>query len=159
MTFEEKRGAIKGRTVAWTGDSNNVQASWVHAAGILGFTLRVATPKELAPRETLREWAQHHAAKVVFTDDPEAAVANADCVVTTPGSSMGDEDTTRQRHNLLKPYQVNEKLMARAAKDALFMHCLPRPTATRKSPTRSWTARTRSSSTKPKTGCMRRRRF
>src|SRR5882724_3749006 len=57
MTFEEKKGPIKGRIVAWTGDSNNVQASWVHAAAKLGFTLRIATPKELVPRETLRQWA------------------------------------------------------------------------------------------------------
>jgi len=125
MTFEEKRGPIQGRKIAWTGDSNNVQASWIHAAGIFGFELRVATPKELAPRETLREWARHSAAKVRFLDDPEAAVDGVDCVVTDTWVSMGDEDTTKQRHNLLKPYQVNGRLIARAAKDALFMHCLP----------------------------------
>ena len=125
MTFEEKKGPIKGRTVAWTGDSNNVQASWVHAAARFGFTLRIATPKELAPREHLREWAQAAGAKVQFLDDAEQAVAGADCVVTDTWVSMGDEDTTKQRHNLLKPYQANERLMARAAKDALFMHCLP----------------------------------
>lgn len=125
MTFEEKMGSIKGRTVAWTGDSNNVQASWVHAAAKFGFTLRIATPKELAPRESLRQWAEHAGAKVHFLDDAEAAVAGADCVVTDTWVSMGDEDTTKQRHNLLKPYQVNEHLMARASKDALLMHCLP----------------------------------
>ncbi|HEV2653153.1 MAG TPA: ornithine carbamoyltransferase [Rhizomicrobium sp.] len=125
MTFEEKRGPIKGRTVTWTGDSNNVQASWIHAAGIFGFELRVATPKELTPRETIREWAQHAGAKVKFIEDPEAAVDGADCVVTDTWVSMGDEDTTKQRHNLLKPYQVNGRLIGRAAKDALFMHCLP----------------------------------
>ncbi len=125
MTFEEKKGSIKGRTIAWTGDSNNVQASWIHAAAKFGFTLRVATPKELAPRESLRQWAEHAGAKVIFTDDAEAAVAGADCVVTDTWVSMGDEDTTKQRHNLLKPYQVNERLIARAAKDAIFMHCLP----------------------------------
>jgi ornithine carbamoyltransferase len=125
MTFEEKKGPIAGRTVAWTGDSNNVQASWVHAAAKLGFTLRIATPKELAPREALRRWAEEQGAKVQFTDDPEAAVSGADCVVADTWVSMGDEDTTRQRHNLLKPYQANERLMAKAAKDALFMHCLP----------------------------------
>ena len=125
MTFEEKMGPIAGRVVAWTGDSNNVQASWVHAAAKLGFTLRIATPKELAPRESLRRWAQDMGAKVQFMDDPEAAVSGADCVVADTWVSMGDEDTTRQRHNLLKPYQANERLMAKAAKDALFMHCLP----------------------------------
>ena len=125
MTFEEKKGPIKGRVVAWTGDSNNVQASWIHAAAQLGFTLRIATPKELAPRETLRHWAEQAGAKVQFLEDPEAAVRGADCVIADTWVSMGDEDTTRQRHNLLKPYQANERLMSHAAKDAIFMHCLP----------------------------------
>jgi ornithine carbamoyltransferase len=125
MTFEEQRGPIKGRVVAWTGDSNNVQASWVHAAAKFGFELRIATPRELAPRETIREWAQAQGAKVVFTESAEDAVAGAQCVITDTWVSMGDEDTTKQRHNLLKPYQVNEHLIARAAKDAIFMHCLP----------------------------------
>ena len=125
MTFEEKKGSIKGRKVAWTGDSNNVQASWVHAAVKFGFELRVATPKELAPRESLRHYAEEHGAKVQFLDDPQQALDGVDCVVTDTWVSMGDEDTTKQRHNLLKPYQVNERLIAHAAKDALFMHCLP----------------------------------
>ena len=125
MTFEEKKGSIKGRVIAWTGDSNNVQASWVHAAACFGFELRVATPKELGPRESLRQWAEQSGAKIVFTEDAEAAARGVDCIVTDTWVSMGDEDTTKQRHNLLRPYQVNEQLMAHAAKDAIFMHCLP----------------------------------
>jgi len=125
MTFEEKKGPINGRVVAWTGDSNNVQASWIHAAAKFGFTLRIATPKDLMPREALREWAMGQGAKVQFLEDPEAAVSGADCVVCDTWVSMGDEDTTRQRHNLLKPYQVNERLLSHAAKDAVLMHCLP----------------------------------
>ncbi len=125
MTFEEKKGSIKGRKIAWTGDSNNLLTSWVHAAARFGFVLHVATPKELAPREVLRQWAEASGAKIVFGEDAEKAAAGADCVVTDTWVSMGDEDTTKQRHNLLKPYQVNERLMAGAAKDALFMHCLP----------------------------------
>ncbi len=125
MTFEEKKGPIKGRVVTWTGDSNNVQASWVHAAARFGFELRIATPKELMPRESLRDWAQAAGAKVIFTDDVDGAMAGADCVVADTWVSMGDEDTTRQRHNLLKPYQANERLLAKASKDAIFMHCLP----------------------------------
>lgn len=125
MTFEEMKGSIRGRTVAWTGDSNNVQASWVHAAVALGFELRIATPKELSPRESIRRYAEEHGAKVQFIDDPAKAVDGAECVVTDTWVSMGDEDTTKQRHNMLKHYQVNEQLMAHAAKDALFMHCLP----------------------------------
>ena len=124
MTFEEHRGPIAGRTVAWTGDSNNVLASWVHAAARFRFTLRIATPAELAPPADLVAWAKAEGADVVLTTDPAAAVAGADAVVTDCWVSMGDEDEGR-RHNLLKPYQVNEALMAKAKSDAIFMHCLP----------------------------------
>jgi len=124
MTFEEKRGAIAGATVAWSGDCNNVCASWVHAAAKLGFNLKVAAPHELGPSEELREWAAGAGGNVQFTEDPWKAVAGADCVVSDAWVSMGDEDGTK-RHNLLKAYQVNAGLMARAGKDALFMHCLP----------------------------------
>jgi ornithine carbamoyltransferase len=124
MTFEERKGPIKGRSVAWVGDASNVLTSWVHAAGRLGFRLRIATPRELAPREALREWAMGAGAHVEFGEDPGKAVAGADCVVTDTWVSMGDEDAVK-RHNLLRAYQVNARLMARAAKDAVFMHCLP----------------------------------
>jgi ornithine carbamoyltransferase len=124
MTFEERKGPIHGRTIAWTGDANNVLASWIHAAARFGFRLRIATPKELAPREGLRDWAKGAGAAVEFGDDPDRAVAGADGVVTDAWVSMGDEDAVK-RHNLLRAYQVNEKLMSRAAKDAIFMHCLP----------------------------------
>ena len=124
MTFEEKKGPIAGATVAWSGDSNNVLTSWVHAAGKLGFKMRVASPKELGAREAVREWVRANKADVEFLDDPEAAVKHADCVVSDAWVSMGDEDATK-RHNLLAAYQVNSRLMARADKDAIFMHCLP----------------------------------
>jgi len=124
MTFEERKGPIKGRTVAWVGDASNVLTSWVHAAGRLGFRLKIATPHELAPREGLREWAMGASAAVEFGQDPDKAVAGADCVVTDTWVSMGDEDAVK-RHNLLRAYQVNARLMARADKDAIFMHCLP----------------------------------
>jgi ornithine carbamoyltransferase len=124
MTFEERFGSIKGATVAWTGDANNVLASWVHAAARLEFTLRVATPAELAPSQALRDWATGARADVQFGDDPEKAVKGARCVIGDTWVSMGDEDATK-RHNHLKRYQVNERLMSHAAKDAVFMHCLP----------------------------------
>jgi len=124
MTFEEKKGPIKGATVAWSGDSNNVLTSWVHAAGKLGFKMRVASPKELSARDAVRDWVRAEKADVEFLDDPEKAVAHADCVVSDAWVSMGDEDATK-RHNLLAAYQVNSRLMARADKDAIFMHCLP----------------------------------
>jgi ornithine carbamoyltransferase len=124
MTFEEKKGPIAGATVAWAGDSNNVLTSWIHAAGKLGFKVRVASPKELSARSDVREWVRANTADVEFLDDPYAAVDKADCVVSDAWVSMGDEDATK-RHNLLAAYQVNARLMARADKDAIFMHCLP----------------------------------
>ncbi len=124
MTFEERKGSIRGRTIAWSGDANNVLTSWIHAASRFGFRMRIASPKALAPREGVREWAAHEGAAVEFGEDPNDAVKGADCVITDAWVSMGDEDAVN-RHNLLKPYQVNERLMARAAPDAIFMHCLP----------------------------------
>jgi ornithine carbamoyltransferase len=124
MTYEEHRGSIGGRTVAWVGDSNNVLASWMHAAQRFEFHLRVATPPQLAPKPHLIEWIKASGAPIVIGTNPEEAVANADCVVTDTWVSMGDKDGKR-RHNLLKPYQVNARLMAKAKPDALFMHCLP----------------------------------
>jgi ornithine carbamoyltransferase len=124
MTFEEKRGSIKGRTVAWTGDANNVLTSWAHAAHQFDFELKIATPPELKPKRWLIDWIKDAKAAVTLTKDPEAAVTGADCVVTDTWISMGDRDVG-DRHNMLKPYQVNERLMSKAKPDALFMHCLP----------------------------------
>jgi ornithine carbamoyltransferase len=124
FTFEEKKGPIRGRTVAWSGDANNVLASWIHAASRFDFALRVATPPSLAPKSALRDWAKRSGAAITFTRDPEAAATGADCIVTDTWVSMGDRDG-KKRHNLLKPYQVNRALMALAKPDAIFMHCLP----------------------------------
>jgi len=124
MTFEEHKGSIQGRTVAWTGDANNVLTSWVQAAQRFDFALNVATPPELAARPALVDWVKQSGARVKFGTDAEAAVNGVDCVVTDTWVSMGDEEAER-RHNLLKPYQVNGALMRRAAPGALFMHCLP----------------------------------
>ena len=124
LTFEEHRGSIQGRTVAWSGDSNNVLASWIHAAQRFDFTINVATPRELAPDPALVGWAKQHGARLNLTDDPRAAVAGADAVISDCWVSMGDEHGTH-RHNLLAPFQVNANLMRAAKADALFMHCLP----------------------------------
>jgi ornithine carbamoyltransferase len=124
MTFEERRGSIRGRTVAWTGDANNVLTSWMHAAKQFEFQLRVATPPELSPKKPLIAWIKSSGAAIDVGNDPEQAVKGADCVVTDTWVSMGDRNGAR-RHNLLKPYQVNGRLMARAKPDAIFMHCLP----------------------------------
>ena len=124
LTFEEFRGPIGGKTVAWCGDGNNVLASWVHAAQRFDFKLRVATPASLPPSPEIVAWAASTNADLVVTTDPHEAVAGADCVVTDCWVSMGDEDEA-ERIAALTPYQVNAKLMATAGKDALFMHCLP----------------------------------
>jgi ornithine carbamoyltransferase len=124
MTFEEHRGPIAGRTVAWSGDANNVLASWMHAAERFAFRLRVATPPELAPKKPLLDWATSSNADISIGTDPEAAAKGADCVVTDTWVSMGDRNGAR-RHNLLRPYQVNAALLAHAKPDAIFMHCLP----------------------------------
>jgi len=124
MTFEEHRGPIRGRTVAWAGDANNVLTSWMHAAERFDFRLRVATPPELAPKKSLLDWVKSSGAAIRLGTDPEEAVKGADCVVTDTWVSMGDRNGAR-RHNLLKRYQVNARLMARAKADAIFMHCLP----------------------------------
>ena len=124
MTLEEHRGAIAGQIVAWTGDGNNVAHSWIEAAARFDFELRLACPRELEPSTEIIDWARQHGAAVQVMDDPEAAVAGADCVVADTWISMGDA-LDGSRHNLLKPYQVTEQLMNHAKTDALFMHCLP----------------------------------
>lgn len=125
LTFEEHRGPIAGRTVAWTGDANNVLASWVHAAKQFDFAINVATPKELAPGDELVAWTRANGVRMNVTDDPYAAVAGADAVISDCWVSMGDEEEEARRHALLSPFQVTAKLMAAANKDAIFMHCLP----------------------------------
>ncbi len=126
MTFEEHRGPIAGQVVAWTGDGNNVARSFIQAAARFGFTLRLATPAELAPPADLLGWARGEGARVEVTTNPQEAVAGARCVVTDTWISMSDDKTSiRNRHNMLAPYQLNSALMRHAAPDALVMHCLP----------------------------------
>ena len=127
MTFEEHRGPIAGQVIAWTGDGNNVAQSFIQAAARFGFTLRVATPPELAPPAQLVDWARREGARIELTADPVAAVAGARCVVTDTWVSMSDEKDGEKvnRHNLLAPYQLNAALLAHAAPDAIVMHCLP----------------------------------
>jgi ornithine carbamoyltransferase len=124
MTLQEKKGPLKGKVVAWSGDGNNVAASWVHAAVRFGFGLRIACPDGLCPPQRLFEWAQREGGQVRLTTDPRDAVADADCVVTDTWISMGDKANVN-RHNMLAPYRVDEYLMTHAKPDAIFMHCLP----------------------------------
>jgi ornithine carbamoyltransferase len=124
MTFEELKGPIKGRTIAWIGDANNVATSWVHAAARFGCKLRIASPDAFAPGPELVAWAKAEGAEIEVVADPLQAARGADCVMTDVWVSMGDNDA-RKRAEALRPFQVDERVMAEAAKDAIFMHCLP----------------------------------
>ncbi|MCX8501891.1 MAG: ornithine carbamoyltransferase [Alphaproteobacteria bacterium] len=126
VTYEEKRGSIKGKTVAWSGDANNVCASWVHAAVLLGFKMNIAAPKQFGPSTQLMNWLAEvrDQAAVTLFDDPYHAVKGADLVVTDTWVSMGNMDVAR-RKTTLAPFQVTESLMQAASPSALFMHCLP----------------------------------
>jgi ornithine carbamoyltransferase len=124
LTFEEHRGPIRGRKIAWSGDYNNVLSSWIDAAQRFEFSLDIACPRELQPPASRIDSARALGADVRIGEDAMAAARGADAVVSDCWVSMGDEDEGR-RHNLLAPYQVNARLMAVADKKAIFMHCLP----------------------------------
>ena len=126
MTFEEFRGPIAGRKVVWSGDGNNVCASWLHASGQFGFDFTFTGPATLDPEDEFVGLARKSGIAVQIERDPIKAVEGADLVVTDTWVSMHDSQSSRERrHNQLRPYQVNETLMAAAKPDALFMHCLP----------------------------------
>lgn len=121
LTIEEHRGPVKGKTIAWVGDGNNVCHSFMHAAPKLGFTLNVACPAEYHP--DLRDLAKG-GDHVHLTSDPREAVRGADVVVTDTWVSMGDQDY-EDRLAAFEAYGVDDALMDEAAEDAVFLHCLP----------------------------------
>ncbi len=124
MTYEEHRGPIGDARVAWVGDSNNVLASWVHASRLFGNRFAIACPDEFGPDQALLADIRAAGAHVTLGDDPYAAVADADLVITDTWVSMGDSAAS-ERRKFLKPYRVDTNLMATAKASALFMHCLP----------------------------------
>ena len=124
LTFEEHRGPIAGRRIAWLGDGNNMAATWIQAAAQFDFSLRLACPKAYAPDGDILDWALARGADVAVTENVRDAVSGADCVVTDTWISMSD-DAGKQKIEALRPYQVNEEVMADAAPDAVFLHCLP----------------------------------
>lgn len=124
LTYEEHRDSIKGAKVAWVGDWNNVLVSWIHAAAKFDFELSIACPKELLPAKSFLDKEIKNGANLVICDDPAKAAKKADLVVTDTWFSMGEKNPETRR-NLLVNYQVDEKLMKKAKKEALFMHCLP----------------------------------
>lgn len=124
QTFEEHRGPVAGKTIAWIGDGNNVCSSFIHAAPKFGFTLHIAAPKAYAPDLVDLARAREAQGRIEVTEDPRAAVAGADLVLADTWVSMGDTDKS-ERLSALEPYQVNAGLMAAAKPQAAFMHCLP----------------------------------
>ncbi len=126
LTFEEHRGPIKGKKVVWAGDGNNVCSSFLHAAGQFGFDLTFTGPKVLDPDPEFVELARSQGVNIEIERDAYKAVKGADLIVADTWVSMHDAQSARERrHNLLRPYQVNDDLMSHAKPDALFMHCLP----------------------------------
>ncbi|WP_323771528.1 ornithine carbamoyltransferase [Antarctobacter sp.] len=126
QTFEEHRGPIAGKKVVWCGDGNNVCASFLHAAGQFGFDLTFSGPVQLDPEMESVGWARNAGRSIVIERDAIKAVEGADLIVTDTWVSMHDAQSSRERrHNMLRPYQVNARLMEAAKPDALFMHCLP----------------------------------
>ncbi len=126
MTFEEHRGPIQGKKVVWSGDGNNVFASFAHAAGQFGFDLTFTGPETLDPEQKFLDEARAKGVSIEIERDPHKAVDGADLVVTDTWVSMHDPQSARERrHNQLRGYQVNAALMSKAKPDALFMHCLP----------------------------------
>ena len=125
MTFEELKGSIKNKKIAWLGDGNNIVYSLIEASVQFNFELAIACPEKLKPNKKIIKWATSKKAKISITKDPVAAINSADCVMTDKWISMGDEVNEKKKKMMLKPYQVNKKIMKLAKTDAIFMHCLP----------------------------------
>ena len=125
MTFEELKGSISNKKIAWLGDGNNVAYSLIEAAVQFNFELAIACPQQLIPNKKILKWAKSKKAKILVTKNPFEAANLADCVMTDKWISMGDKVNKTKKKKLLKPYQVNKKIMKKAKIDAIFMHCLP----------------------------------
>ncbi|MDQ6972605.1 MAG: ornithine carbamoyltransferase [Mariprofundaceae bacterium] len=125
FTYEEHRGSIAGKTVAWIGDGNNMAHSWINGSVSFGYTLNIACPDGYCPDEKILSAARTLGAKVTLTDDPRAAAEQADLVTTDVWASMGQEEEQKIREQAFAGFQVDKSLMLHAQPDALFMHCLP----------------------------------
>ena len=125
MTFEELKGPITNKKIAWLGDGNNIVYSLIEASVQFNFQLAIACPKKFKPNKKIVKWAKGKKANILITKDPAEAINSADCVMTDKWISMGDKVNKKKKKKLLKPYQVNKKIMKLAKADAIFMHCLP----------------------------------
>ena len=129
FTVKEKRGELKGLTLSYIGDGNNVCNSLLQITSLMGMNMKVASPKGFTPDKEILSSAQAQAAKkgasVIVTFDPREAAQGADVLYTDVWASMGQEAEAERRRTLFRPYQVNEAFMARASRDAIVLHCLP----------------------------------
>ena len=125
LTFEESKGDIEGKIIAWLGDGNNVANSFIEAATKFKFELRIACPKKYQPDKKIVATAKKNNCKLLITEDPYKAAKDADCVMTDKWVSMSDKGDKKKKKKILKKYQVNKKIMKTAKSDAIFMHCLP----------------------------------
>ena len=126
LTYEESSGSITGKTVSWLGDGdNNMSNSLIEAAGKFKFNLKIGCPKKYAPGKKILGWAKKNKVNLLITQKPDEAVKNSDCVMTDKWVSMNDKVNKKTKKKVLKPFQVNKKLMKKANSNAIFMHCLP----------------------------------
>ena len=125
MTFEELKGPIKNKKIAWLGDGNNLVYSLIEAAVQFEFQLFIACPKSYEPNKKILQWAKKNGGSIFVTKNPLEASEAADCVMTDKWISMGDKINKNKKKKALKNYQVNKKIMKSANRDAIFMHCLP----------------------------------
>ena len=126
LTYEESNGSIEGKIVSWIGDgNNNMSNSLIEAAGKFNFQLKIGCPKKYAPNKTILNWSKKNKVNLIVTNKPYEAIKDSDCVMTDKWISMNDKVNKKVKKKILKPYQVNEKLMSAAKSDAIFMHCLP----------------------------------
>jgi len=122
MTYQEHRGPIKNRKIAWIGDGCNVCQTYMQAASLFDFELTIATPSGYEPSDAFIEKYQKN---ITFFDQPNEACKDADIVITDVWTSMGQESEIKQRETAFKGFQVDQKMMSQAKDDAIFMHCLP----------------------------------
>ena len=126
LTYEENNGLITGKTVTWLGDgNNNMSNSLIEAAGKFNFKLKIGCPKKYTPSKKILIWAKKNKVKLIVTTKLDEAIKDSDCIMTDKWVSMNDKVNKTQKKKILKPYQVNKKLMNKTKSDAIFMHCLP----------------------------------
>ena len=126
LTYEESNGLITNKTVSWLGDgNNNMSNSLIEAAGKFNFNLKIGCPKKYAPTKKILSWAKKNKVNLTVTTKPDEAVKDSDCIMTDKWVSMNDKVNKKLKKKILKPYQVNKKLMSKAKSNAIFMHCLP----------------------------------